>query len=426
MTRLLRRPTLVVALHDGFYGCGTGAGYSNHALLQNLMDVLPAEVRLVVLPVHLDPASPEHDPLWHAQATRLLARTDAVVHPVDNGTAGQVRFGGLDCFRKLVRHTADVLTRCVLPSSAPVLILALDAPFLGLAPLLPTHVVPNLVLVPRSTARIHTPADTERIAWESHGLLTASEHGGRIAVISDYMRAHLSVRYQVPDHALIELPNGLSPADWHLTPPHNGLPPCPAREGFLLAMGRAQPYKGFDDLLDALALLRHQELAVPHLVLAAVTDNPEPCTYQRHLAEKITDRGLNATLLTRFHPDIRRLLAHPALRGVVVPSRAEPFGRVPIEAYAAGATPVIATTAGGLTEQIIDGRTGFTATPEGPTSLAAALRRALALTPAERHWMQDNARRFAAARYDYPRAVRAFLAQIAPWFHDQAGSSQSI
>ncbi len=200
------------------------------------------------------------DPLWHAEVTTLLARTDAVVHPVDNGTAGQARFGGLDCFRDLVRHAAD---------------------------------------------------------------------------------------------------------------------------------------------------------------------NPEPRTYQRHLAEKITHRGLDVTLLTRFHPDIRRMLAHPALRGVVVPSRAEPFGRVPIEAYAAGATPVIATTAGGLTEQIIDGRTGFTATPEDPTSLAAALRRALALTPAGRHRMRDNAWRFAAARYDYPLAVRAFLAQIAPWFHDQPGSSQS-
>jgi glycosyltransferase involved in cell wall biosynthesis len=31
-------------------------------------------------------------------------------------------------------------------------------------------------------------------------------------------------------------------------------------------------------------------------------------------------------------------------------SRAEPFGRIPLEAYAAGASPVIATTAGGLAE----------------------------------------------------------------------------
>ncbi|MGH3774031.1 MAG: glycosyltransferase [Pseudonocardiaceae bacterium] len=137
-------------------------------------------------------------------------------------------------------------------------------------------------------------------------------------------------------------------------------------------------------------------------MLAAVTDDPEPCTYQQQLAEKITKLRVDATLLTRFHPGIRRLLAHPALRGVVVPSRAELFDRVPIETYVAGATPVIATTAGGLTEQVMDGRTGFTAAPEDPASLSATLRRALALSPAERHRLRKNALRLAASRYDYP------------------------
>jgi glycosyltransferase involved in cell wall biosynthesis len=141
-------------------------------------------------------------------------------------------------------------------------------------------------------------------------------------------------------------------------------------------------------------MLHQQNAAVPHLVLAAVTDNPEPDNYQQHLAKKITSAGLDVTLLTHFHPDIRRLLAHPALRGVVVPSRAEPFGRVPIEAYTAGATPVIAITTGGLTEQVINGHTGFTTTPEGPASVATALRRALAPTPAQRHRMRDQARCF--------------------------------
>ncbi|MGH3900020.1 MAG: glycosyltransferase family 4 protein [Pseudonocardiaceae bacterium] len=332
---------------------------------------------------------------------------------------GQVRFGGLNCFRCLVHHTADILTCCVLPTAVPVLILVLDAPFLGLAPLMPADVIPSLVLVPRSTARIHTPADRERIAWESHGLLTAAEHGGRIAAISDYMLAHLSIDYQVPGHAMVELPNGLSAADWQLSQSNKGLVPHRARDGFLLAMGRAQPYKGFDTLLDALAILHQQEVAVPHLVLAAVTNNPEPCSYQQHLENKITSEGLDVTLLTRFHPDIRRLLAHSALRGVVVPSRAEPFGRVPIEAYAAGATPVIVTIAGGLAEQVIDGRTGFTAAPEDPAGLAAALRRALALTPAQRHRIRKAARRFAASRYDHPRAVRAFLKHVAPWLDRQ-------
>ncbi|MGH3873811.1 MAG: glycosyltransferase family 4 protein [Pseudonocardiaceae bacterium] len=229
----------------------------------------------------------------------------------------------------------------------------------------------------------------------------------------------------MPTDALIELPNGLSPADWQLIAPDDATLPALARGGFLLAMGRAQPYKGFDDLLDALTLLHRQGVALPHLVLAAVTDNPEPCTYQQHLAKEITALRVNATLLTRFHPDIRRLLAHPALRGVVVPSRAEPFGRVPIEAYAAGATPVITTTAGGLAEQVIDGRTGFTAAPEDAASLATALQRALALTPTEQHRIRQQARRLATHRYDYPRTVKSFLQQAAPWLDPQCGDSQS-
>ncbi|MGH3548277.1 MAG: glycosyltransferase family 4 protein [Pseudonocardiaceae bacterium] len=420
-----QRPTVVVALPDGFYGCGTGAGHSNRALLTIRAGLLPTEAQLVVLPVRLDSTSPEHDPTWHTETTTLLANVDSTVHPVDNGTAGQVRSSGLNCFRNAVRHAADILTHCVLPDAGPVLILALDAPFLGLAPFLPIHAVANLVLVPRSTARIHCPTELERIVWESHGLRTATGHGGRIAAISAYLRAHLTINYQVPDDAVVDLPNGLSPADWQLTAPDDSMLPVPARDGFMLAMGRAQPYKGFDDLLDALTLLHSQGVALPHLVLAAVTDNSEPSAYQQHLAKKITGLRTNATLLTHFHPDIRRLLAHSALCGVVVPSRAEPFGRVPIEAYAAGATPVITTTTGGLAEQVIDGRTGFTATPEDPASLAAVVQRALALTSAERHRIRVEARRFAASRYDYPDAVRSFLDRVAPWLDRQPGDSQS-
>ncbi|NED78874.1 glycosyl transferase, partial [Streptomyces sp. SID11233] len=65
-------------------------------------------------------------------------------------------------------------------------------------------------------------------------------------------------------------PNGLIRRE--LTRPRE-LPPLPfrARPGFLLAMGRAVPTKGFDDLLDALHLLKERGVRTPHLLLAAVT-----------------------------------------------------------------------------------------------------------------------------------------------------------
>jgi glycosyltransferase involved in cell wall biosynthesis len=98
-----------------------------------------------------------------------------------------------------------------------------------------------------------------------------------------------------------------------------------------------------------------------------------------------------------------------------VPSRAEPFGRVPLEAFAAGAGPVVSTTAGGLAELVTDGETGYTARPGDPESLAAAMRRALACSPAERDRMRAAGRQVAATRYNYQTAVTRFLAQTAPW-----------
>jgi glycosyltransferase involved in cell wall biosynthesis len=109
------------------------------------------------------------------------------------------------------------------------------------------------------------------------------------------------------------------------------------------------------------------------------------------------------------------LLSHPALAGVIVPSRTEPFGRIPLEAYAAGASPVIATTAGGLAETVTEPLTGYTASPADPASLAAAISRALTANPAGHARMLAAGRHLTATRHDYHANVRAFLTRHAPW-----------
>ena len=156
--------------------------------------------------------------------------------------------------------------------------------------------------------------------------------------------------------------------------------------------------------------------------LGAVTDGPPLTSYQRHLTHRIEAENLAVTLRTTFSPRLRGLLGHPALAAVIVPSRAEPFGRIPLEAYQAGASPVVATTAGGLAEIVTEAITGYTARPCHPASLAAAITRALATSPAQRQEMLAHGRALIAARYDYRANTAAFLAAVAPW---AAGDGQS-
>ena len=421
------RPTIAVTLHDGFYGSGTGAGYANRGFLQTLIGLIPPQTRLVVMPVYLASDSPQYQADWHRESLGICQAAEAVVRPLDNGTRGQIRFGDVPAFRRLATSTAVALAGEI-PTDSPSAVIFLDIPFLGAAPLLPEQILGRLAVVPRSTGLLHDPRNQARIQFEGEGLRYIAKHGGRIAAISGYMRNHLTEDYHVPADALLDLPDGLTAGEWPGQRPDPPDPPDPpdlpdlpdlpprAGNGFLLSYGRAEPYKGWDDLLAALAQLRDRGAQLPHALLAAVTDQASPTAYQRHLASRIESLDLDATLVTRFDPAIRTLLAHPALRAVVVPSRAEPFGRVPLEAYAAGAAPVVVTTAGGLAEQVVDGVTGLAASPADPASLADAIDRALKLTAAERDRMRAAGQQLARTRFDCSIALRRFLGQFAPAF----------
>lgn len=385
--------TVVLAVHDGFYGCGTGAGYANRAFLDVLVD---ARVRLVVLPVYLSKTNPERQENWHRDVRKRLRHAE--VFPVDNGTDGMDRWGTLDNFRRLAEDAGRVLVDEV---ADPLLVLAFDVPFLGLATVLPPRLLRRLVLVPRSSGVLHTPWDRERIEWERAALARAAAHGGGIAAISGYMRRHLRTDYGVPAAAMIDLGDGLVAEDQPFATSVE-LPP------FVLAMGRAEPYKGFDDLLDAVEILRAE--GFPHLVLAATTEGPTPSAYQQRLRERVARLGIDATVIDRFGPEVRGLLTHPRLRAVVVPSRVEPFGRIPVESFLAGAGPVVSTTAGGLAEQVVDDVTGYTAPPANPVRLAAAIRRALRADEPTRRRLRDAGRDLVRRRFDYRRSIHAFLA----------------
>ena len=105
--------------------------------------------------------------------------------PSSNGTHGTIRFGGLTQFKTACRSVATVLNNYPQAPGDPLLIIAFDAPFYGLAPLLTAAARRCLVNVARSTAPLHDPGDRSRVQWERNGLHAAVAGGALAELVID-------------------------------------------------------------------------------------------------------------------------------------------------------------------------------------------------------------------------------------------------
>ncbi|MGE3139694.1 MAG: glycosyltransferase family 4 protein [Thermoleophilia bacterium] len=130
--------------------------------------------------------------------------------------------------------------------------------------------------------------------------------------------------------------------------------------GFL---GRLDPRKGLEDLIDAAALVedaRFEVVGAPRFAPEGYVDD------LRRRAEPVADRLTFAGPVPDPGEALRRfdLLA--------VPSEREPWGRVAAEALAAG-VPVVAADSGGLPEIVRDGIDGFLYPPGDVPALAGRI-----------------------------------------------------
>jgi len=137
-------------------------------------------------------------------------------------------------------------------------------------------------------------------------------------------------------------------------------------------IGRITPIKGHLHFIKAMAKLSR---AVPKLKIWVVGDAPASREAYKEQIQVLTHRlGLwNCTQFLGTQRDIPAILGHLDL--LVLPTTTqEAFGRVIIEAQAAG-VPVIATKVGGVVDVIEDGITGLLVPPADPSAIAeAALR----------------------------------------------------
>jgi glycosyltransferase involved in cell wall biosynthesis len=151
---------------------------------------------------------------------------------------------------------------------------------------------------------------------------------------------------------------------------HNGLgdlpaalPPATAPVPFVLCVSRQVAKKGVDTLLRAFVYVRRE---VPGVALVVVGDGPE-LRKHRALVEALGITDAVKFFGNRARDDVLPLFA--ACSVFVLPSRAEPFGVVLLEA-AYYKRPIVCTAVGGVPEIITDGVNGYLVAPDDPEEMA--------------------------------------------------------
>jgi glycosyltransferase involved in cell wall biosynthesis len=129
-------------------------------------------------------------------------------------------------------------------------------------------------------------------------------------------------------------------------------------------LGRLDPQKGFDVLIDALALL-------PGVSGVVAGDGPEREALMRRARDRsVADRFSILGWESQIGPLLR------SLDVFVLPSRYEGLPLALLEAMASGAA-VVAADVGAVGEAVVSGKTGLLVPPDDPKALAAGIRQLL-------------------------------------------------
>ncbi|MCO5222524.1 MAG: glycosyltransferase [Thermomicrobiales bacterium] len=179
-------------------------------------------------------------------------------------------------------------------------------------------------------------------------------------------------------------------------------------EQMVLFVGRIDPIKGLDTLLDAANYLKaHGSPARVHIVGGDFGVDGAPVGPLAGLAAVAEERGITDSLvLWGSQPQNRLPVFYSAADVVSVPSRYESFGLVAVEAMACG-TPVVASRAGGLIFTVEDGYTGFL-TPIGDGT-AHGRRIFELLENEELRRSFGRAAHVAASRFSWPAVANSIL-----------------
>jgi len=151
-------------------------------------------------------------------------------------------------------------------------------------------------------------------------------------------------------------------------------------EQMVLFVGRIEPLKGVDTLIQAMSCINFEEVSSGKPILLTIIGgdpdvDPEDMTLEMSRLQKLSNDlylGKMIIFLGKRGQDTLPYY-YSAADAVVMPSHYESFGMVALEAMACG-TPVIASQVGGLAFLVQDGVTGYHVPDDDPIELCDKLK----------------------------------------------------
>jgi D-inositol-3-phosphate glycosyltransferase len=236
------------------------------------------------------------------------------------------------------------------------------------------HMFHTLGVMKQRVARQPEEAEGDYRIRGEHDVLQFAD---RIIAATPAEMAQLQWLYQAEVRKVVIIPPGVDLSRFYPIPPDEakefiGVAPC---EQVLLFVGRIEPLKGIDTLIEAIAIMRQRNVFVCLSVIGGDSDisqedSGSEMTRLQALRERYNLQDLIAFLGKRAQDTLPYY--YSAAKAVVVPSHYESFGMVALEAMACG-TPVVASQVGGLAFLVQDGVTGFTVPVDEPQALAERL-----------------------------------------------------
>ena len=201
----------------------------------------------------------------------------------------------------------------------------------------------------------------------------------RVIAATPAEQAQLRWLYRARRRQIVVIPPGVDTERFRQLPS-----PAEARESLglkaashvLLFVGRIEPLKAVDTILEALRVLRDRQPALLRkLHFIIVGGDPDSKTDQemRRLQDLSVALGINQFVSFAGAKEQASLPRYySAATAVIMPSDYESFGMVALEAMSCG-TPVIASQVGGLQFLVRDQETGFHVPAREPVTLAEAI-----------------------------------------------------